>query len=118
LLLIAAQCLQGYQFVCATERSYWLHWDTVVAVNPDAFTLHKMDLLNATAGWLYLLAKWPQVGHQHCSPTLSQLTRFNRWFTHPVLRTANHKSVLYCVLWFSCMVTTGKGHVETLQSFP
>lgn len=52
---------EGYQFVCATQRSYWLHSDTRVAVSPDTFSLHKMDLMNATAGWLHLVAKWPQV---------------------------------------------------------
>lgn len=63
--------LQGYQFVCATQRSYWVHWDTPVAIQPDTLTLHKMDLMNATAGWLYLSSKWPQVSTRPpplCSP--------------------------------------------------
>jgi hypothetical protein len=54
---------EGYQFVCPTQRSFWLHWDTRVAVSPDTFSLHKMDLMNATAGWLHLVAKWPQVSN-------------------------------------------------------
>lgn len=47
--------------MAATQRSYFLHWDTPVALNPDAFTLHKADLMNASAGWMYLVAKYPQV---------------------------------------------------------
>lgn len=54
---------QGYQFVCATQRAYWLHWDTPVAINPDVYSLHDLDLLNATAGWVHMVTKWPQVGH-------------------------------------------------------
>jgi hypothetical protein len=49
--------LQGYQFTCATRRSYWLHWDTPFQLSPDTFSLHKPDLMNATHGWLYLTAK-------------------------------------------------------------
>uniref|UniRef100_A0A383WCP6 Fibrocystin-L n=1 Tax=Tetradesmus obliquus TaxID=3088 RepID=A0A383WCP6_TETOB len=51
----------GYQFTCATRRSYWLHWDTPYQLSPETFSLHKPDLMNATHGWLYLTAKWPQV---------------------------------------------------------
>jgi hypothetical protein len=53
--------VQGYQFTCATRRSYWLHWDTPYQLSPETFSLHKPDLMNATHGWLYLTAKWPQV---------------------------------------------------------
>ena len=68
--------LQGYQFLTATQQSYWLHWDTLVPVTPDGFSLHKMDLMNATAGWLYLVSKWPQVmfkdAHLHALPALQR----------------------------------------------
>lgn len=62
-LLMHWQCatVQGYQFTCATRRSYWLHWDTPYQLSPETFSLHKPDLMNATHGWLYLTAKWPQV---------------------------------------------------------
>jgi hypothetical protein len=52
--------MQGYQFLARTQKSYWLHWDTPVAISPDAFTLHDTDLMDVQ-GWLYATAKWPQV---------------------------------------------------------
>jgi hypothetical protein len=60
-VLLHLPSVQGYQFTCATRRSYWLHWDTPYQLSPDTFSLHKPDLMNATHGWLYLTAKWPQV---------------------------------------------------------
>jgi hypothetical protein len=37
----------GYQFTVATRREYWLHWDLPQRVDPDRFTLRKMDPVNA-----------------------------------------------------------------------
>ncbi|KAG2491954.1 hypothetical protein HYH03_009686 [Edaphochlamys debaryana] len=35
----------GYQFTVPTGRDYWVHWDTPDRVDPEEFTLHKMDLM-------------------------------------------------------------------------
>jgi hypothetical protein len=65
----------GYQFTVATRRSYWMHWDTPMELNPSRVYLHKIDYLNSTHGWLALSLKWPQVclGNQGSSQVLRQL---------------------------------------------
>ena len=52
----------GYQFLVATgsSRSFWLHWQLPQRVDPDAFTLHKMDKMGAD-DYVTLVAKEAQV---------------------------------------------------------
>lgn len=59
----------GYQWTVATMRNYWLHWDTPFGLDPSEYSLHKMDLMNETHGWVYLNTKYIQVCCLHDSPS-------------------------------------------------
>ena len=50
----------GYQFTLPTLRNTWLHWDISFRVDPSSWVYHKMDPLNATAGFLYLTQRFVQ----------------------------------------------------------
>ncbi len=32
-----------YQFAAITQRTYWLHWDTLIRTDPSQYTLRFMD---------------------------------------------------------------------------
>ncbi|KXZ43941.1 hypothetical protein GPECTOR_77g37 [Gonium pectorale] len=37
---------QGYQFTVATTRDYWVHWELFYRLDPEYYTLHKLDLMD------------------------------------------------------------------------
>jgi hypothetical protein len=51
----------GYQFTAPTRQEVWLHWDTPVDIPIERLTMHKIDPLNATIGWLPVSMRFVQV---------------------------------------------------------
>ncbi|KXZ54727.1 hypothetical protein GPECTOR_4g796 [Gonium pectorale] len=50
----------GYQFTVATGRDYWVHWAKGFRLDPEAYRLHKMDLMDGT-NLVYVSSKYIQV---------------------------------------------------------
>ncbi|KXZ49223.1 hypothetical protein GPECTOR_22g814 [Gonium pectorale] len=65
---------KGYQFTVATGRDYWVHWNVTERVDPEQFTLHKMDGMDSP-NFVYISTKYVQLqDHFNLNGIASNLT--------------------------------------------